>query len=63
LIRSNARIVVRTSAGATGFAQKKIPTADYTDWADYTEIQISESAESDRIGVIRGKDLRPWAGS
>ena len=24
---------------------------------DHTEIQISESAQSDRIGVIRGKDL------
>ena len=31
---------------------------DYTDWAaDYTEISISESAESDRISVIHGKDL------
>ena len=35
----------------------KMPTTDYTDWADYTEIPISESVESDRISVIRGEDL------
>lgn len=35
----------------------KMPTADCTDSADYTEIQSAESAESDRISVVGGEDL------
>jgi hypothetical protein len=35
-----------------------MPTADFTDWADYTETQISESEQSDRVGVILGGHVK-----